>query len=99
MRLGDTIYEAERIDIDMPNNLFIPVSAINELRRKAVSLLDEKRMYKIPFKEKEYKLDVPSFEEEKKFAIYIQNEDDYLKIKNQDCDEIYMDLDLYNQIN
>jgi len=97
-KLGDTIYEFERLDIDIPNNLFIPISVINELRRQAVLELDEKRMYTIPFAEKEYKLKVPSFKKDEKFAIYIQSLDDYQKVKNQDCDEIYMDLDLYNTI-
>lgn len=97
-KLGDTIYEFERLDIDIPNNLFIPISVINELRRQAVIELDEKRMYTIPFAEKEYKLKVPSFKKDEKFTIYIQSLDDYQKVKNQDCDEIYMDLDLYNTI-
>lgn len=97
-KLGDTIYEFERLDIDIPNNLFIPISVINELRRQAVLELDEKRMYTVPFEEKEYKLKVPDFAKENKFTIYVQSLDDYAKIKNQDCDEIYMDLDLYNMV-
>ena len=98
-KLGDTIYEFERLDIDIPNDLFIPISAVNELRRQAVSMLDEKRMYKIPFVEKEYSLTVPSFSKEEKFALYIQSEDAYKLVKDYDCDELYMDLDLYNKIN
>ena len=55
-------------------------------------------MYTVPFEEKEYKLKVPDFAKENKFTIYVQSLDDYAKIKNQDCDEIYMDLDLYNMV-
>ena len=98
-KLGDTIYEFDRLDIDMPNNLFIPISAINELRRQAILLLDEKRMYEIPFIEKDYKLSVPDFKRSNDFCLYVQSEEDYNRIKNQECDEIYMDLDLYNKIN
>ena len=97
-KLGDTIYEFERLDIDIPDNLFIPISAINELRRKAISLLDEKRMYTIQFKEKDYKLEVPDFAKEQKFTIYVKDLADYNNIKDQECDEIYMDIDLYNEI-
>ena len=99
MKLGDTIYDCERLDIDMPNDLFIPISSVNELRRQAVNALDEKRMYEIPFVEHDYKLTVPTFKKEEKFAVYIPSIDHYSLVKENDVDEIYMDLDTYNKIN
>lgn len=97
-KLGDTIYEFNRLDIDIPNDLFIPISAINEMRRQAVALLDEKRDYKIMFIEKKYSLKVPTYVKEKNLNIYIQNINDYEKIKNKDYNEVYMDRDLFNII-
>jgi len=42
-RLGETIYTAERIDIDLPAPRFIPASALNALRRQAIAELDAAR--------------------------------------------------------
>lgn len=42
-KLGNTPYYFEKIDIDLDNNLYIPsIKAINELRRTAVTMLEEK---------------------------------------------------------
>lgn len=97
-KLGDTIYDFERLDIDIPNNLFIPISSINEMRRQAVLSLDEKRDYKLPFKENKYDLKVPTFDKEKNLNIYIQDLRDYEKIKEKNYHEIYMDKDLFDII-
>ena len=42
-KLGSTPYYAKNIDIVLENNLTVRISSLNELRRKAVSLLNEKR--------------------------------------------------------
>ncbi len=99
MKLGDTIYEFDRLDIDMPNDLFIPISSINELRRRAVDMLDEKRMYTIPFEEKNYELSVPDFEREQRFNIYVKNMDEYALVKDQEYDELFVDSDIFDKIN
>ena len=97
-KLGDTIYEFKRLDIDTPNDLFIPISVINEMRRDALKELDEKRDYKIPFKENKYCMKVPTFVSEKNLNIYVQNKNDYEKIKNNNYNEIYMDKDLFDVV-
>ena len=43
-RLGDTPFEIKRMDIDMDDGVFMPLSLINELRRTAVSNLIENRI-------------------------------------------------------
>jgi len=43
-RLGDTPFEIKRIDIDMDDGVFVPLSLINELRRMAVSELIDNRI-------------------------------------------------------
>ena len=43
LKLGSTPYYPDLCEIILDENLFIPNSAINELRRNAVALLDEKR--------------------------------------------------------
>lgn len=42
-RLKDTPFEIEKITIKMPADIFIPVSSMNEIRRKAILKLIEKR--------------------------------------------------------
>lgn len=42
-RLKDTPFKIRNITIDIPENIFIPVSKMNEIRREAVSKLIEKR--------------------------------------------------------
>lgn len=51
-KTGDTPYKFESLDIDCGNDIFIPVSALNSLRRRALDLLMEK-MTK-PFKKESY---------------------------------------------
>lgn len=41
-KLGNTEFEWERLDIHMGSNIFIPVGTLNELRRNAFSILEEK---------------------------------------------------------
>lgn len=46
-KLGGTIYEAGNISAHIDDGLMVPLSAINELRREAVSRLDEKRIERL----------------------------------------------------
>lgn len=64
-RLGDTIYNLESINIKLEDNLYIDIKSINNLRRQAINLLNEKRLYEIEFKEEEYCISIPDFNEEK----------------------------------
>lgn len=43
-KLGDTVYELGTVSILIEGGLMIPASVLNELRRSAVSALDEKRI-------------------------------------------------------
>ena len=38
-KLGDTMFYFEELDIQLDNNIFVPVSCLNEIRREAVTLL------------------------------------------------------------
>lgn len=84
-KTGDTAYKVRNIVIDN-DDVFISIKDINELRRNALDKLNEKRLYKIPFLEKEYKIDVPDFKPQKKTSILVNNKEDYIKNKdNYDC--------------
>ena len=42
-RLKDTVYEIENLEIDMDDDIFIPISKINEIRRDCIEELNKKR--------------------------------------------------------
>ncbi|MCZ7356307.1 MAG: DUF3656 domain-containing protein [Candidatus Methanoperedens sp.] len=45
-KLGNTVFEAHEISFDSDENIFIPVSELNELRRRAVAELEAERVQK-----------------------------------------------------
>ncbi|WP_312927991.1 DUF3656 domain-containing protein, partial [Pseudescherichia sp.] len=47
-KLGQTIYYARDIRVNLPGALFVPASQLNQLRREAVELLDSARLAKYP---------------------------------------------------
>ena len=54
-KLGHTVYEANSIDVSLDDALFIPITIVNNMRREALSKLDElfafKKLHKAPIKE------------------------------------------------
>ena len=73
----------------MDDNIFINIKALNDLRRKALLLLDDKRLYQIPFKENEFKPNIKDFKKEEKMSALINSKDDYFKVKDK-ADTIYV---------
>lgn len=45
-KLGNTIYKAKIIEIDIDSDIFLSKRDVNELRRKVITLLDDKRLEK-----------------------------------------------------
>ncbi len=46
IKLGSTFFEAQEVTFDIDGNIFIPVSELNELRRRAVAELETERAQK-----------------------------------------------------
>ena len=80
-KLGQTVYKARNIILNLEDNLFINIKDINEIRRRAISKLNEKRLYKIDFVEKDYTIDVPDFPSIKQTAVLVNKENESLKDK------------------
>ena len=76
-KLGDTVYKFGKLDIDLDDNIFIPVSEINELRRNAFNKLNELRLYKSNFKKCDYTIDVPNFEKTRILTCLVNDIDRY----------------------
>lgn len=74
-KTNDTIYKFDKISIDISPNCFVNIKNINELRREALKKLDEKRLYKIDFIEKDYYIDVPDFKREEKLSVLTSLDD------------------------
>ena len=101
----NTCFEFSEIDIDMNENLFIPTSVLNDIRRTAISLIEEKILHsfkrtansqhhdKLNFKNNiEEKLTASS--QQKSLLLNILNIDyDYSKLKN--FDKIYVPLKFF----
>lgn len=99
MKTGNSIYEFEYININMDNNLFVPIKEINEIRRAALEELKLKRLEISPRKESTYEIDIPfDFEHTMNKSIYIKNIKQYNMIKNFNFESIYMEEDLFNKI-
>ena len=65
LKLGNTPYEAKRFTLTLDEGLMVPVSHLNDLRRRAVAALEEKRVPTSAFSTRPY---VPCASAEKKCA-------------------------------
>ena len=88
-KLGETIYKFDILDIESDKNIFVPINKLNELRREAVNILNEKRLYKTNYKKEEYDIRIDNFERVNKKSCLINNYDEYLKVKDN-YDIIYV---------
>ena len=98
-KLGDTIYEYDDLIIESDSNIFVPIDKINELRRKVMHTLDDKRLYKKAYKKGKYETVVHNFEKKQEKSVLIDSYTQYLEVKDK-YDVIYVeDESLYNKIN
>lgn len=98
-KINDTIYTFRNLEIYTDNKSFVPLSKLNEIRRGAIELLDQKRLYNVEYKKCSYNIDLPNFNTVNKENILIRNKDMYSKIKSKKFNELYLPDYLYNGIN
>ncbi len=98
-KINDTVYTFRNLEIYTDNKSFVPLSKLNEIRRGAIELLDQKRLYNIEYKKCSYNIDLPNFNTVNKENILIRNKDMYNKIKSKKFNELYLLDYLYNGIN
>ncbi len=72
-RLGNTIYSFNNININVDDNIFIPVKFINDLRRDAIEKIDELRTNKKDIIENDYYIDLPDIEHKVTNNLYTNN--------------------------
>ena len=96
-KIKDTVYKYESLDIEIDDNIFIPLNIINDLKRKAFEELNNKRLYKIPYKRCEYKRNVKSYPKEKLLNILILKDENIYSLKKK-YDYIYSSNNIDNTI-
>ncbi len=94
-KLGNTIYTMQDCQLDVDENIFIPLQKINELRRTAIEKLNTLREYRIDVVTNKYERKVSDYPQEHYKTIYVENDEQYNKIKNLDYREIYADKEVY----
>lgn len=97
-KTNDTPYDFESLEIETDNKSFVPICKLNELRRKAIELLNQKRLYSTNYKKCKYSIDLPNFNIANKVNYLIRNKDIYDKIKNRHFNELYLPNYLYDKI-
>ena len=96
-KLGDTVYKFDKLDVDIDENIFIPIKEINELRREAVNKLNESRLYKIDFCRKEYYMEVPDFNKERLLTCLVDSKNKYDNLDRK-YDIVYCEENVDNTI-
>lgn len=61
-RLGDTSFELKKLDVFIDENLFYPMSLLNDLRRKGISEFTKEKVFPKKIEKKEISLEFPIVE-------------------------------------
>ena len=92
-KLGNTIYKFENLNIEMDDNVFIPIKELNDIKNNAISKLNEKRLYKYEYIKQEYSIDLKNYKKEKNYNIYLSTLKQYEKIKNELKEKYSIEID------
>jgi len=89
-KLNDTPYEIGNLIINLEDNLFIPLKAINELRRKGIEKLNTSRLERKVILNEETKIVPESYEEiTPEITVEVNNEEQYEAAKKCGITHIY----------
>ena len=90
-KLNDTPYEINNFDINLDQNIFIPVKVLNDLRRDCVNKLNNSRLNQKVVKNKQPKVIIPQqFElQEPKLVIQVSTKEQYHLVKNLGFEDVY----------
>ncbi len=96
-KLGGTVYEAGSIRATVDEGLMIPLSAINDLRRRAVEELDSLRTERLTRKKEFDASKLPAVKSNKarkvpKMRIQVENVDQLLKVSLDDMEYVTVPL-------
>ena len=73
-KLSDTIYEISHLKINIDDNVFVPMSLFNDLRREVLQELENKIInYDNNYVKESYYIDVPNFKKESNINILVDD--------------------------
>ena len=97
-KLGNTIYKINNIDIIGDEDIFISIKELNDIRRKAIDKLNDLRLYKYDYVKKEYNISLPNFDKTREINVLVNDLEQYNKIKNYNFNQIYLEEDIFDQV-
>jgi len=101
-KLGESIYNLRNFNINYNQDIFIPISKLNEIRRNMLFKLDEKRINmsnrKIIINPVKDKIELKEIDNNYKINVQVRNEEQLITCVDNDIDTIYTsDKELYNK--
>jgi len=101
-KLGESIYNLRNFNINYNQDIFIPISKLNEIRRNMLFKLDEKRINmsnrKIIINPVKDKIELNKIDNNYKINVQVRNEEQLITCVDNDIDTIYTsDKELYNK--
>lgn len=98
-KFGNTPFNISSIDINMSDNIFIPIKELNNLRRVASDKLISLRQYKTDYKRNIYNYQNIDVNVTNQVNIKISDEESYNSINKDRFDTIYVDnYEIYQKI-
>ena len=101
-KLNDTVYSLRNVDVYMEEGAFMPVSAINSLRRKAVEELNSLRtkLDRPKIDDEEYRKNIKEYlkfpqniNSQRNISISVNTKEQFDQIKLDELDRIYIGFD------
>ncbi len=96
-KLGDTVFKAENIEINIDQNVFIPTSEINRARREVTSKLEELIIKSYRRTDKNLKFDNNFYsipKEDFELSVSVSDKNQLDAIRKTDCKRIYVPIEL-----
>ena len=97
-KINDTPFAIDKVQEKIDDNIFIKIKDLNDIKRKIIKLLEEKRCYKIAYKKDNYSIELPDFDVKNSYSVLIKSIEDYELIKDKNVDNIYALDDIYSRI-
>lgn len=95
-KFGNTIYEIKSMDIEMDDDIFIPIKILNSLRREAILALTNSRLKSSRIVKSEYSINVPNFEYKKNKVLLTSSLEQYNNTLTKYDEIILSDLNVTN---
>lgn len=105
-KTGDSIFRVKNIDLDLDDNAFLPISAINELRREVTKILEDKILngaidrFEIENNLEKKKFERQNKDKKSKIKVFFNKFKDLENSSLNDIDEIIIrakDLEKFNK--